>query len=120
MLDALATSDTERSYPASIGSLALREAAQRWIRRRFGLEVPAAHIGATIGSKEFVTTLPQWMHLRTPDRDTVLYPAISYPSYEMGAILAGCRAVAVPSLPDGRLDLAAIERGRRGAGAVCG
>ena len=28
-----------------------------------------------------------------PDRDTVLYPSISYPTYEMGAILAGCRAV---------------------------
>ena len=27
---------------------------------------------------------------------TVLYPAVSYPTYEMGAILAGCRAVPVP------------------------
>ena len=45
-------------------------------------------IGATIGSKEFVGTLPQWLRLRAPDRDTVLYPAASYPTYEMGAILA--------------------------------
>ena len=102
------TVGSERSYPASIGSLALREAARRWMQRRFGLDVAAAHIGATVGTKEFVTTLPQWMHLRTPTRDTVLYPAIAYPSYEMGAILAGCRPVAVPSLPDGRLDLDSI------------
>ena len=52
-----------------------------------------------IGTKEFVGTLPQWLHLRDPGRDTVLYPAISYPTYEMGAILAGCRPVPVPRCP---------------------
>lgn len=109
VLDALAHSGSERSYPPSIGSPALRDAAHRWIGRRFGIEVPAAHIGATIGTKEFVTTLPQWMHLRSPHRDTVLYPAVAYPSYEMGAILAGCRPVGVESLPDGRLDLGSIS-----------
>jgi aspartate/methionine/tyrosine aminotransferase len=36
------------------------------------------------------------LKLRDPSRDTVLYPAISYPTYEMGALLAGCRAVPVP------------------------
>ena len=54
--------------------------------------MPIAAIGACIGTKEFVATLPQWLHLRTPDRDTVLYPAASYPTYEMGAILAGVPA----------------------------
>jgi len=109
VIEALATSGTERSYPPSIGTVAFREAAQRWIRRRFDVDVPVAQIGATIGSKEFVATLPQWMHLRTPERDTVLYPAISYPSYEMGAILAGCRPVAVGMLPGGRMDLDSID-----------
>lgn len=109
VIEALSTSGSERSYPPSIGTLAFREAAQRWIRRRFDIVVPAGQIGATVGSKEFVATLPQWMHLRTPSRDTVLYPAISYPSYEMGAILAGCRAVPVRSLPDGGLDLDSID-----------
>ncbi len=109
VIEALASSGTERSYPPSIGTLAFREAAQRWIRRRFDVEVPAAQIAATIGSKEFVATLPQWMQLRTPSRDTVLYPAIAYPSYEMGAILAGCRPVPVRLLPDGRIDLDSID-----------
>ena len=109
VIEALSSSGTERSYPPGIGTLAFREAAQRWIGRRFGVEVPSAQIGATIGSKEFVATLPQWMHLRTPSRDTVLYPAISYPSYEMGAILAGCRPVPVRALPDGRMDLDSIQ-----------
>ena len=48
------------------------------------------------------------MRLRRPDRDTVLYPEIAYPTYEMGAILAGCRAVAVPLGADGRLMLDAV------------
>jgi succinyldiaminopimelate transaminase len=109
VVEALSSSGTERSYPPSIGTLPFREAAGRWMRRRFDVEVPTGQIGATIGSKEFVATLPQWMHLRTPSRDTVLYPAISYPSYEMGAILAGCRPLAVRALPDGRMDLDSIE-----------
>jgi len=109
VVEALSSSGTERSYPPSIGTLPFREAAQRWIRRRFDVEVEPSQIGATIGSKEFVATLPQWMQLRTPSRDTVLFPAIAYPSYEMGAILAGCRPVPVRLLPDGRMDLDSID-----------
>lgn len=109
VIEALSSSGTERSYPPSIGTAAFRQAANRWMQRRFGVEVPIGQIGATIGSKEFVATLPQWMQLRTPSRDTVLYPAISYPSYEMGAILAGCRPVPVTTLPDGRMDLDSID-----------
>ena len=106
---ALANSDSERGYPPSVGTVALRDAVSSWIDRRFGLAVPADHVAACIGTKEFVGTLPQWLRLRRPDRDTVLYPAIAYPTYEMGAILAGCRAVAVPLTESGRLDLEAID-----------
>ena len=42
--------------------------------RRFDVDVPADQIAACIGTKEFVGTLPQWLRLRRPDRDTVLYP----------------------------------------------
>ncbi len=108
-LEALASSGSERSYPPSIGTVALREAAQRWILRRFAIEVAADQIGATVGTKEFVATLPQWMRLRTPRRDTVLYPAVAYPTYAMGAILAGCRPIPVATRPDGRLDLDSIS-----------
>jgi succinyldiaminopimelate transaminase len=93
---ALAESNTERGYPASIGSEAFRNAAAEWIHRRFAVQVAPTQLAACVGTKEFVGTLPQWLKLRSPDRDTVLYPAISYPTYEMGATLAGCRAVAVP------------------------
>jgi succinyldiaminopimelate transaminase len=108
VLEALATSNSERGYPPSIGTPELRRAATDWMQRRFGVEVGLDSIGACVGTKEFVATLPQWLHLRMPERDTVLYPAISYPTYEMGAILAGCRAVPVPVDESWRLDLSAI------------
>jgi succinyldiaminopimelate transaminase len=106
---ALSTSDSERGYPSSIGSVDFRKAAARWIARRFAVEVGIDLIGACVGTKEFVGTLPQWLKLRTPERDTVLYPRVAYPTYAMGATLAGCRAVAVPLTPEGRLRLDAID-----------
>lgn len=109
VLDALATSNSERSYPPSIGTAVFREAAMRWMRRRFNIDCPAEQIGASIGTKEFVGTLPHLLQLRDPSRDTVLYPAISYPTYAMGATLAGCRAVPVGVLADGKMDLDSIE-----------
>lgn len=107
---ALGASDSERGYPASIGSAALRDAIAAWFERRFAVAVdPGAQIGACIGTKEFVSSLPQWLRLRSPQRDTVLYPAVAYPTYEMGAIFAGCRAVPVRPTPAGGLDLDSIK-----------
>ena len=109
VVHALATSNAERGYPPSLGTVPLRQAVQRWIGRRFDIDVDPAHIAACVGTKEFVGTLPQWLRLRRPDRDTVLYPEIAYPTYEMGATLAGCRAVPVRLGPGGGLDLGSID-----------
>jgi len=68
-------------YPASAGSAALREAAAAWIGRRFGVAVESAHVGACVGTKELVASLPHLLRLRNPQRDTVLYPAVAYPTY---------------------------------------
>ena len=57
-------------------------------------------MAACIGTKELVAGVPQWLRLRTPERDTVLYPAVSYPTYAMGATLAGCRAVEYRTFDD--------------------
>ncbi len=93
VLEALAHSGAERGYPPSIGTGAYREAAARWMERRLGVTVDPAHLAACVGTKELVAGLPHWLRLRRPDLDTVLYPAVSYPTYAMGATLAGCRAV---------------------------
>jgi len=109
VIAALCSSGAERGYPPSIGSAAYREAAATWLARRVGVEVDPSSVAACIGTKELVAGLPQWLHLRRPRRDTVLYPAISYPSYAMGATLAGCRAVPVAVDAEFRIDLASID-----------
>ena len=45
----------------------------------------------------------------TRSRDTVLYPAVAYPTYEMGALLAGLRAVPVPVDDEWHLDLDRVD-----------
>ncbi len=118
VVEALGSSGAERGYPPSIGSVGLRTAVQNWMGRRFDVDVSPAQIGACIGTKEFVGTLPQWLQLRRPDLDTVLFPSISYPTYAMGATLAGCRAVAVPMTPTGGLQLDAIDPADAGRALV--
>jgi len=109
VIEALSGSGSERGYPASIGSEALRRSIARWMGRRFAIDVPISRIAACIGTKEFVATTPQYMKLRRPQRDTVLYPAVAYPTYEMGAVLAGLRAVPVGVTNTGTLDLSSIS-----------
>jgi succinyldiaminopimelate transaminase len=100
VLEALASSGAERGYPPSIGTASYRAAAAGWLQRRLGVEVAPDQLAACVGTKELVAGIPQWLRLRRPDLDTVLYPAISYPTYAMGATLGGCRAVPYASLGD--------------------
>lgn len=109
VMGAMADSRAAQTYPPSIGTPAYREAAAGWLNRRFGVDLPVSQVAACVGSKELVAGLPQWLRLRNPERDTVLYPAVSYPTYAMGATLAGCRAVAVPVDESWRIRLDAID-----------
>jgi succinyldiaminopimelate transaminase len=108
VIEELAKGVGARGYPTSQGSLEYRESATGWMERRFGVTVDAENVAACIGTKEFVGTLAGYLRLRFPERDTVLYPAISYPTYAMGATLAGLRSVPV-TLRDGQLDLSSID-----------
>jgi succinyldiaminopimelate transaminase len=96
-------------YPPSIGTLSLRSAAAAWIDRRFDVQVGADAITACVGTKEAVAGLPRMLSLRDPSRDVVLYPEVSYPTYAMGAVLAGLRPVPVPVDPTWHLDLGAVD-----------
>jgi succinyldiaminopimelate transaminase len=108
--DALvAALDSGIGYPPSVGTPALREAAAGWLERRGGLNVSPDDVIACVGTKEFVASLPHWLRLRDPSRDTVLYPSVAYPSYEMGAIFAGCRAVPVALDEDWHLDVSSVS-----------
>jgi succinyldiaminopimelate transaminase len=112
VVDALAKAGPGAAgYPRAVGGPALREAAAGWMERSFGVTIDSAQVVNVIGTKELVASLPHLLRLRDPSRDTVLYPAVSYPTYAMGAQLGGCRAVPVP-LGDGwHLDLSAVEEG---------
>jgi len=111
VVGALGASGRERGYPPSAGSLAYREAAAGWIGRSFGAAVDPAGVAACVGTKEMVASTPHYLRLAKPERDTVLVPAVAYPTYAMGAVLAGCRAVAVPPADGegGGMDLERVD-----------
>ena len=109
VLEALANSSTERGYPSSIGTAEYRDAAIAWMARRFAIDTTEVAVAACVGTKEFVSGLPHWLRLRTPTRDTVLCPRLAYPTYEIGAILARSRPVAVAEHADGTMDLSSIS-----------
>jgi succinyldiaminopimelate transaminase len=108
VIEELARGVGARGYPPSAGTLGYRDAAANWMNRRFALEFSADDLAACVGTKEFVGSLAGFLHLKYPERDTVLYPAISYPTYAMGATLAGLRSVTV-ALVNGQLDLSSID-----------
>ena len=105
VIAALSASNSERGYPPSIGTDALRAAIRAWMERRFGLDVPTSQIAACVGTKEFVATTPHFLRLRTPSRDTVLFPAVAYPTYEMGRSSPGADRCPCPQPPMDRSTL---------------
>jgi succinyldiaminopimelate transaminase len=110
VVDALSSSNMERGYPTSLGSKQLRESMARWLNRSFAVTISEANIASCIGTKEFVASAPWYLKLRYPGKDTVLYPAVSYPTYAFGADLAQCRAVPVQIDESGRLELERIGK----------
>ena len=95
-------------YPASAGSAALRDAAPRGSAAGSASRSTRRTSARASARRSWSRRCRTCLRLRNPQRDTVLYPAVAYPSYEMGAMLAGCRAVPVPLDADWHLDLDAI------------
>jgi succinyldiaminopimelate transaminase len=83
-------------YPATWGTPELRRAVTDAMDRRF--QVPGLNPDAvlpTIGSKELVAWLPTLLDLGASD--TVVVPELAYPTYEVGARLAGAQVVRADS-----------------------
>ncbi|HSV38567.1 MAG TPA: succinyldiaminopimelate transaminase [Nocardioidaceae bacterium] len=84
-------------YPLTIGRADTRQACIDWLGRTFGvtgLDLDA--ILPVIGSKELIASLPT--HLGLGAGDLVVYPELAYPTYEVGAVLAGATPRATDSL----------------------
>lgn len=87
---ALAGAADSPGYPTTHGTQALREAAADWLaRRRNAPGVDPAAILPTIGSKEIVATLPSFLGIGPGD--VVVHPEVAYPTYDVGARLAGAQ-----------------------------
>jgi succinyldiaminopimelate transaminase len=95
--EALAEASDAHGYPLTWGTADLREAVATWFAARRGVpDVDPAGVLPTIGSKELVAWLPLLMGLGAGD--VVAFPRVAYPTYDVGARLAGATPVAVDAI----------------------
>jgi succinyldiaminopimelate transaminase len=102
-------------YPLTAGMPALREAIAAWFGRRFGAAVDPSAVLPVIGTKELVAWLPTLL-----SADSVGYPALAYPTYDVGARIAGAKGVVADdtvAAPD-HLDLLWLNSPSNPTGAV--
>lgn len=101
--DALANAADAHGYPTVHGTEALRQAVVDWFAARRGVPgLDPKDVMPTVGSKELVAWLPFLLGLSAGD--VVVRPTVAYPTYDIGASLAGATAVAADDLDE--LDLA--------------
>ena len=95
--EALAAASAAPGYPATAGTAALREAAVAALGRRYrvGGLAPDAVL-PVIGTKELIAWLPTLLGLG--HQDVIVVPELAYPTYEVGARLAGTQVVLADSL----------------------
>jgi succinyldiaminopimelate transaminase len=90
--DALVAAADWPGYPTTHGTPALRAAVVDWFARRRGVPgLDPEAVLPTIGSKELVAFLPSLLGLGAGD--VVVHPRTAYPTYDVGARLAGATAL---------------------------
>lgn len=88
---ALADATDAHAYPTTAGTPALQEAIVGWYAARRGVStLTPANVLPTIGSKELVALLP--FMLGVGEGDVIVHPRAAYPTYAIGAALAGADA----------------------------
>ncbi|MBN7793073.1 succinyldiaminopimelate transaminase [Microbacterium esteraromaticum] len=90
---ALAEATDAHAYPQTTGTPSVRQAIVDWYARRRGVpDLREANVLPTIGSKELVALLPTLLGLG--EGDIVVHPRVAYPTYAVGATVAGATPVA--------------------------
>jgi len=111
---ALAAASDAPGYPATWGTPGLRSAASGWLARAHGVRVSPDDVLPVVGTKELIAWLPAMLGLGPGD--IMVHPALAYPTYDIGARLAGATAVAsdwpVAGSPPAAPDLSAPDRDR--------
>lgn len=115
----LSASADAHGYPTAWGSEEARDAVVEWFARTRGVSgLTRDEVLLTVGSKEFVATAALWLGLGAGD--AVVQPTLAYPTYQIGAMIAGAELVSLddpahwpdntklvwlnsPSNPDGRV-----------------
>ena len=91
--DALRAAADSPGYPTTHGTVALREAVVEWFARRRGVPgLDPTVVLPTVGSKELVALAPALLGIG--EGDVVVHPTIAYPTYDVGARLAGATPLA--------------------------
>lgn len=85
---ALAESGAAPGYPQTIGTPALRAAIVDSLSRRYHC-TDVEGVLPVVGTKEAIALLPMLLGIK----GTVLIPEVSYPTYEVAALLAGAKPV---------------------------
>jgi succinyldiaminopimelate transaminase len=96
--EALASAADAPGYPLTAGKVALRDAITRWTAQACQAD-PGFGVLPSIGSKELVAWLPTLLNLGAGD--TVVIPEVCYPTYEVGALLAGASVLRADTPPTG-------------------
>jgi succinyldiaminopimelate transaminase len=95
--EALRGAADSSGYPTTIGTPEVRQAAIDWLERCHGVTgLGPDAVLPVIGSKELIASMA--LHLGVGAGDLVVYPELAYPTYEVGAVLAGARGLASDSL----------------------
>jgi succinyldiaminopimelate transaminase len=95
--EALAAASAAAGYPTTAGTPALRASAAAALHRRYGVTGLAdGAVLPVIGTKELIAWLPTLLGLGADD--VVVVPELAYPTYEVGARLAGAHALLADSL----------------------
>ena len=92
------------SYPATLGSEALRTSIAAWIERRHGVPAldPATQVLPVLGSREALFSFAQTVVDASAGKPVVVAPNPFYQIYEGAALLAGAEAQFLNTVPEKR------------------
>lgn len=97
--NALAAATDAPGYPTTHGTIELRRAISAWYERRRNTPgIDPEDIMPTVGSKELVAWLPLLLGIGAGD--LVVRPTVAYPTYDIGAQLAGADSIPADSLEE--------------------